>query len=131
MLMTAARRAAGNAHSPCSGIRVGAAVLTGHERVFVGCNVENASLGLTTCAERVAIQSAVAAGEKELVAVAVFSPEIEGITPCGACRQVMAEFRAPAPPGLLVLVQGKRGTEAIPLSKLLPRAFTGSKGGGG
>lgn len=131
LLMTAARRAANNAHSPYSGIRVGAAVLTGNDRVFAGCNVENASLGLTNCAERVAIQNAVAAGEREMVAVAVFSPDIGGITPCGACRQVMAELSTPASPGLLILIRGKRGTEAIPLSKLLPRAFTGKGGGRG
>ena len=129
LLVTAARRAANNAHSPYSGIRVGAAVLTQNDRVFTGCNVENSSCGLTNCAERVAIQNAVAAGEKRIVAVAVFSPDIRGITPCGACRQVMAEFSPPGRPGLTVLIQGRKGTEAIPLSKLLPRAFAG-KGGG-
>ena len=129
MLMTAARRAANSAYAPYSGTRVGAAALTGNDRVFVGCNVENASYGLTNCAERVAIQNAVAAGEKRIVAVAVFSPDMKGITPCGACRQVMAEFSPPASPGLLVIVEGQKGTEAIPLGKLLPRAF-GAKGRG-
>ena len=124
LLMTAARRAANCAHAPYSGVRVGAAVLTGNDRLFVGCNVENASLGLTTCAERVAIQNAVAAGEKTFAAVAVFSPDIKCITPCGACRQVMAEFSSPAKPGLLIIVEGKRGLETISLAKLLPRAFT-------
>jgi cytidine deaminase len=125
LLMTAARRAANNAYAPYSCVRVGAAVLTGSDRVFVGCNVENASHGLTTCAERVAIQNAVAAGEKGMTAVAVFSPDIKCITPCGACRQVMAEFSPDA--GLSVLLEGKKGTEAIPLGKLLPRAFKGSR----
>ena len=129
LLVTAARRAANNAHAPYSGIRVGAAALTRNDRVFVGCNVENASLGLTNCAERVAVQNAVAAGEKRIVAVAVSSPDIKGITPCGACRQVMAEFATPGSPGLLIIVEGKKGTEAIPLGKLLPRAF-GAKGRG-
>jgi cytidine deaminase len=127
LLMTAARRAANCAHAPYSGIRVGAAVLTGNDRVFVGCNVENASYGLTNCAERVAVQSAVAAGEKQISAVAVFSPDIRGITPCGACRQVMAEFSTPAKQGLLMIVEGKRGLETMPLAKLLPRAFTSPK----
>ena len=129
LLMTAARRAASSAYAPYSGIRVGAAVLTQNDRVFVGCNIENASYGLTNCAERVAVQNAVAAGEKRIVAVAVISPDIKGITPCGACRQVMAEFATPGSPGLLVIVDGPKGTEAIPLGKLLPRAF-GAKGSG-
>jgi len=127
LLMTAARRAANCAHAPYSGVRVGAAVLTGNDRLFVGCNVENASYGLTTCAERVAIQNAVAAGEKTIAAVAVFSPDIKCITPCGACRQVMAEFSSPASPGPLIIVEGKKGTETIPLGKLLPRAFCSPK----
>jgi cytidine deaminase len=131
LLMTAARRAANCAHAPYSGIRVGAAVLTGNDRVFVGCNVENASYGLTNCAERVAVQGAVAAGERSVVAVAVFSPDIKGITPCGACRQVMAEFSTPAKPGLLIIIEGKRGLETLPLAKLLPRAFHGKAGGKG
>jgi cytidine deaminase len=131
LLMTAARRAANCAHAPYSGVRVGAAVLTGNDRVFVGCNVENASYGLTNCAERVAIQGAVAAGERSVRAVAVFSPDIKGITPCGACRQVMAEFSSPAKPGLLIIVEGKKGLETIPLAKLLPRAFVGRPGGKG
>jgi cytidine deaminase len=125
LLMTAARRAANNAYAPYSCVRVGAAVLTGNDRLFVGCNVENASYPVSNCAERVAIQNAVAAGEKVIVAVAVFSPDIKCITPCGACRQVMAEL---SPEGtLVVLVEGKKGTETIPLGKLLPRAFKGSR----
>ncbi len=126
LLMTAARRAANNAHAPYSGVRVGAAVLTENDRVFVGCNVENASLGLTNCAERVAIQNAVAAGEKVMAAVAVFSPDIRGIAPCGACRQVMAEFSPKGGP--LILVRGKKGMEILTLGELLPRAFKGRCG---
>ena len=127
MLISAARRTANNAHAPSSGSRVGAAALTQDDQAFFGCNVENASFGLTNCAERVAVQSAVAAGEKRIVAVAVFSPDIKGIMPCGACRQVMAEFSAPAKPGLLIIVQGKKGLETIPLAKLLPKVFTSTK----
>ena len=127
VLMTAARRAAGNAYALYSCVRVGAAVLTANDRVFVGCNVENASYGLTVCAERVAIQNAVAAGEKEVVAVAVFSPDIRSITPCGACRQVMMEF-APGPPAkLLVLTDGRGGPHVVPLNMLLPAEFRGSR----
>lgn len=127
LLMTAARRAASSAYAPYSGVRVGAAVLTGNDRVFVGCNVENASLGLTCCAERVAIQCAVAAGERQVVAVAVFSPDIDRITPCGACRQVMAEFSAPG--GLSIILGGKGGPRTVPLKKLLPAEFRGSRKG--
>ncbi len=131
LLMTAARRAANCAHAPYSGVRVGAAVLTGNDRVFVGCNVENASYGLANCAERVAIQNAVAAGEKTIAAVAVFSPDVREITPCGACRQVMAEFAAPAEPGLSIILESNGAMETIPLGKLLPRAFDGKAGGKG
>jgi cytidine deaminase len=123
LLMTAARRAANCAHAPYSGVRVGASVLSGNDRVFVGCNVENASYGLTNCAERVAIQNAVSAGEKCIMAVAVFSPDIKGIMPCGACRQVMAEFSAPPKPGLIIIVEGKKGLETLPLAELLPKAW--------
>ncbi len=96
-LTTAATAAAAFAHCPYSGFRVGAAVLA-DGKVFRGCNIENASLGLTICAERVAIFAAVAAGCKHLAAVAIACPdappssEVCHHMPCGACRQVMAEF---------------------------------------
>ncbi len=121
LLMDAARRAASHAHSPYSGVRVGAAALTRRGRVFTGCNVENASYGLTVCAERVAIQCAVAAGEREIVAVAVFSPDVRSVAPCGACRQVMAELAGKE--GLVVLMEGERGPRAVALDALLPEAF--------
>lgn len=96
-LIAAARTAAAFAHCPYSRFRVGAAVLA-DGKVFVGCNVENASLGLTICAERVAIFAAVAAGCKHLTDIAISCPnapsdgELAHHMPCGACRQVMAEF---------------------------------------
>jgi cytidine deaminase len=120
-LLDRARKASLKAYAPYSGIRVGAAALVSSGKVYPGCNVENASLGLTSCAERVAIQNAVAAGERQILAVAVFSPDMKSIAPCGACRQVMAEFSGPD--GLLVILEGKKGAESIPLEKLLPRAF--------
>jgi cytidine deaminase len=107
-LITAATLAATVAYCPYSGIRVGAAVLA-DGTVFHGCNIENASLGLTICAERVAIFSAVAAGCKHLTAIAVACPDapsgedISGHMPCGACRQVMAEF---GKDNTRILVQG-------------------------
>ena len=88
-----------HAHAPYSKFHVGAALLTASGKIFTGCNVENASYGLTICAERSAVCSAVAAGEREWVAMAVATPG--GHSPCGACRQVLVEF-APELPILLV-----------------------------
>lgn len=88
----AAKAASRNAYAPYSRFRVGAAVLAGSGRIFAGCNVENASYGLCLCAERNAIQAAVAAGERRLRAVAVYTPTSTPTAPCGACRQVIAEF---------------------------------------
>ncbi len=91
-----ARNASSRAYSPYSGIRVGAAVYTEDGKCFTGCNIENASYGLTLCAERVAIASAVAAGATRITAIAVaLHPEgelVEKFTPCGACLQFLAEF---------------------------------------
>ncbi|MGC9359985.1 MAG: cytidine deaminase [Anaerolineae bacterium] len=89
-LITAATRAREHAYAPYSRFAVGAAVLTGAGCVFTGCNIENASLGLTVCAERVAIWKAVSEGERALQALAIVTDV--GATPCGACRQVIAEF---------------------------------------
>jgi cytidine deaminase len=95
-LLEAAQKASAHAHAPYSQFRVGAAVLTEDGKVFVGVNVENASYGLTVCAERVAIFAAIAAGASKIVRLAV-STALQPTTasegmPCGACRQVMAEF---------------------------------------
>ena len=122
-LLDAARVASEKAYAPYSKVRVGAAALTPSGKVFTGCNIENASYGLANCAERVAIQHAATEGEREVLAVAVFSPDMRSITPCGACRQVMAEFATPARPGLLVIVQGNNGLRAVALSTLLPDRF--------
>ncbi len=91
-LKLAAKAAAGRAYAPYSKFRVGAAVLTGTGKVFTGCNVENASYGLSNCAERTAIFSAVAAGERKLSCVVVYTPTKNATAPCGACRQVIHEF---------------------------------------
>jgi len=80
------------AYAPYSGFRVGAAVITGGDKIYTGCNIENSSYGLTCCAERVALFKAVSEGEKDFKAIAVVSDSEEYCRPCGACRQVMAQF---------------------------------------
>ena len=121
-LLALAREAATRAHAPYSRFRVGAAVRAGGE-VFCGCNVENASYGLSICAERNAIFQAVAAGHRRIEAVAVACVDAaadagaDGLMPCGACRQVMAEFCGPETPVHVDRV----GT--LTLGELLPRAF--------
>jgi cytidine deaminase len=91
-LIAQARACLDRAYAPYSGFPVAAAVLDDRGRVFTGVNVENASYGLTMCAERVAIFSAIAAGARRILAVAVTSKKVASVPPCGACRQVMAEF---------------------------------------
>jgi cytidine deaminase len=91
-LADAARIASASAYCRYSNFRVGAAVLTSDGAIARGCNVENASFGLTICAERNAIFSAVAGGARAIVALALYTPTPLPVTPCGACRQVLAEF---------------------------------------
>ena len=91
-LLTAAAAARLAAYAPYSHFQVGAALLAKDGRIFTGCNVENLSYGLTICAERNAIFSAVAAGVREFEAIAIVADTREPVSPCGACRQVMAEF---------------------------------------
>lgn len=119
-LVEAARIAAGRAYAPYSRFRVGAALLTKSGKVFAGCNVENASYGLTICAERNAIFSAIAAGEREFERMVIYTPTKSLTGPCGACRQVMVEF---APNLKVVLVNGSGRTRTYRLSKLLPERF--------
>ncbi len=107
------------AYVPYSKFPVGAALLTKSGKIYTGCNVENASYGLTVCAERVAIWKAVSEGETEFEALAV-ATNIGG-SPCGACRQVMAEF-APEMPVLIADLAGKITTMNV--AELLPLAFT-------
>ena len=119
-LFAAARAVRARAHAPYSKFRVGAAVLDERGRVHAGCNVENASYGLTVCAERNAVAAAVAAGAKRIRAVAVVSDG--AVTPCGACRQVLVELG-----GLdtEVLLAGPGGApRATTLGALLPDAFS-------
>ncbi|MFW5836467.1 MAG: cytidine deaminase [Desulfovibrionaceae bacterium] len=126
-LLETARQAALRAYAPYSKFRVGAAALDDAGRVFVGCNVENASLGLSLCAERSALAAAVAGGAGRLTALALWFPDLpepgpalsEGAsTPCGACRQWLVEL---APEASLVT---SHSPEPIPIRELLPKAFS-------
>ena len=83
-----------NSYSPFSRFAVGAAVITPSGKIYRGCNVENSSFGLTNCAERTAIFKAVSEGEREILAVAIYSPNTDSCYPCGACRQVLYEFQS-------------------------------------
>lgn len=119
-LERAARAAAGQAYAPYSNFRVGAAILTGGGRVFSGCNVENASYGLCNCAERTALFSAVAAGQRRVRCVVVYTPTKTATMPCGACRQVINEFGPEA--RVISICDGAERIETI-LPALLPGAF--------
>lgn len=118
-LVEAALRARTNAYAPYSRFHVGAAVLAEDGRVFAGCNVENSSFGLTVCAERNAVAAAVVAGARP-VAVAVLTDR-DHVPPCGACRQVLAEFA----PSMPVITAAPDGTDVrvARLDALLPGAF--------
>jgi cytidine deaminase len=120
-LIEAARRAMNNAYAPWSGFKVGAALLTSKGEVFLGCNVENASFGMTNCAERTAIFSAVASSgpKMEIRAIAVVNDKNAPCSPCGACRQVIYEFG----PKAVVFFPGSQGWKELPITKLLPEGF--------
>ena len=121
-LVEAARAAAEGAYVPYSGFAVGAAVRMEDGSLQAGANVENASYGLAVCAERVALWTAVAAGARRLGAVAVWTGSGPPAPPCGACLQVLEEFR-PAGGGLRILLAGPSGVRRTTLASLLPEAF--------
>jgi cytidine deaminase len=120
-LLRSARKVMKNAYAPFSHFKVGAAILTSKGQVFVGCNVENSSYGMTNCAERTAIFSAIAkAGpELEIYAVAVANDQGVPCSPCGACRQVIYEFG----PRAIIFYQGKKGPKQSLITDLLPEGF--------
>ncbi len=120
VLIEKAKAAQKNAYAPYSGFKVGAAVLTESGEIFTGANVENASYGLSMCAERVAVFKAVSEGYRKFRAIAVVADTDYPVRPCGACRQVLAEFG-----DMDIIMVDKNGKyEVCKLSELLPKAFT-------
>lgn len=118
-LVAAAREAQGRAYAPYSNFAVGAAVLCADGRIFGGANIENASLGATVCAERVAMFTAVAAGCTAIEALAIVGPGAEPLPPCGLCRQVMVELA----PRAVVIMAGERARRIMTVAELMPEAF--------
>ena len=119
-VMEAARAAANRAYAPYSNFHVGAAILTRGGTIHSGANVENASYGLSICAEHnaVAMMAATAPEDREIELVAVFSPNASPCFPCGACRQVLREFGCKE-----VVVETGRGIQRYPFDQILPNSF--------
>src|SRR6185436_14292737 len=123
-LTEAASRARASAYAPHSSYLVGAALLSGDGRIFAGCNVENASYGLALCAERGAVAQLIAAGQRNIVALVVVTAGPEPGSPCGLCRQTLAEFATDLPIGLAVA--GDDAPRVIKsLRELFPDPFRG------
>lgn len=122
MLVQQAIQARKRAYTPYSNFQVGAALLTKNQQVFLGCNVENASYGLTNCAERTAIFKAISEGETEIAAIAVVGDTEGPISPCGACRQVIAEFSTENTKVILANLKGEVAETTV--YELLPGFFS-------
>ena len=123
LLIDAAKQARENAHAPYSNFRVGAALRSTSGRIFSGCNVENASYGLTMCAERVAIFKAISEGERGFSALAVVTDADSLTPPCGACRQLIWEFCGDIP---VTIANLKGQTDVMQMRDLFPRPFDDS-----
>ena len=121
-LMNMAKEASKNAYSPYSKFSVGACILMSSGRVYSGCNFENASYGLSICAERNAIGTAIANGDREIKAIAIYSPNVDDCTPCGACRQVIYEFKSAE--GTDVITEVMEELVIHPIDELLPGGFS-------
>jgi len=122
-LMQKAIEASKNAYSPYSKFSVGACVLTADGNTYCGCNFENSSFGMTICAERNAVGSAIMAGERKVKAVAIYSPNQDNCTPCGACRQVLHEF-CERDEDLDIIVKIGDELKVYTLAQLLPESFS-------
>ncbi len=120
-LIEAAKKAMNNAYAPYSGFKVGAAIMTEDGKIFTGCNVENASYGLSMCAERVALFKAVSEGYRRFKAIAIVADTSAPVRPCGACRQVLWEF------GDMDVIMANLGgdVDVEKLSNLIPKGFRG------
>jgi cytidine deaminase len=123
LLITAAKHGRENAHAPYSNFRVGAALRSSSGRIFSGCNVENATYGLTVCAERVAIFKAISEGERGFSAMAVVTDTETLTPPCGACRQLIWEFCGDVPVTMANLGEKR---ETLQMRELFPKPFDSS-----
>jgi len=119
-LIAAAKKYRENAYAPYSKFKVGAAVLTKKGNVYGGCNIENSSFPVTNCAERTAIFKAVSEGEQEFAAIALIADTPGPCSPCGACRQVMVEFKIPR----IIMANMQGDVKVVTLEELMPYAFT-------
>lgn len=124
-LITQARAARERAYVPYSHFAVGAALLTADGQVFTGCNIENSSFGLTNCAERTAMFKAISEGKRQFASLTVIGDTAGPVSPCGACRQVLAEFAAPDMPVILTNLHGD--VQRTTVTGLLPYAFKGEQ----
>lgn len=123
VLLETARQAAQKAYAPYSNFKVGAALLCADGATFTGCNIENASYGLTNCAERTAVFTAIASGRRDFVAMAVVADGNSVPYPCGACRQVLSEFCRSEMPVYIASAEAMGDYGVISLGDLLPHSF--------
>ena len=121
VLMDRAKEASKMSYSPFSRFAVGAALIAKSGKIYSGCNIENSSFGMTNCAERTAIFKAVSEGEREILAIAIYSPNSDNCYPCGACRQVMYEFQGDDE--IIVITEDCGRLDASKLSEFLPFGF--------
>ncbi len=120
-LMEKAIEISKNAYVPYSKFPVGACVLSENDKIYTGCNFENSSFGLTICAERNAIGTMIADGERKIKAIAIYSPNMDNCTPCGACRQVIHDFQTQS--GTDVITKIGSELKIYKLNELLPEGF--------
>ena len=119
-LVKRVKRAVNNAYAPYSGISVGAALYCANGNIYTGCNIENSSYSLTTCAERVALFKAISEGEKNFLLLLLYSPQVDSILPCGACLQVFSEW---APEIIIATMNKNNEFRFYPLQTLLSKPF--------